>query len=359
MTATSATPAPLRFAIIGAGAISEHAANDLQRIPGVSMPLVADPSPERAATLAAKVGGQVAASTEAAFADDRIDAVYIAVPNKFHAPLAEAALKAGKHVILDKPFALNAGEAERVVAAATASGKVFALGMNQRFAEPARRLKALVDSGRLGEVYHAKAFWQRRWGIPKLGTWFGQKAVAGGGGLLDIGVHMLDLGLHTISDFDHEAVLGATYTRFGNRGLGEGGWGKSDVAKDAVFDVDDFASAFVRLKSGRSLTLDATWAAMQETSDRSGIQLFGSEGGAIMENWQVRLTTRSANGDWNVIENPDVGELPFAHGCRFRNVVNHIRGEEALVTTPQQALAVQRILDGIYASAAHRQTATR
>jgi predicted dehydrogenase len=351
MSVTS-TPVPIRVALIGAGAIAVHSAKALLAIPGVTIPVVCDTSLARATELAATTGGRAVTIPAEVFAANDVDAVTIAVPNAFHASLAIAALEAGKHVFLDKPFALNAAEAERVIAVAARSGKVFCLGMNQRFAEPARRMKALVDSGRLGEVYHLKAFWQRRWGIPKLGTWFGQKALAGGGGLLDIGVHMLDLGLYTINDFAASAVLGATYTKFGNRGLGEGGWGKSDAKQDTVFDVDDFASAFIRLKSGRSLTLDATWAAMQETDARHGIQVFGSEGGAILENNQVRLVTRSAAGEWVTTQSPDVGVLPFAHGCRFRNAINHLRGEEPLATTAEQALAVQRILDGIYASSA-------
>ncbi len=351
MSATS-SPVPIRVALVGAGAIADYAATALLAIPGVTIPVVCDTSPVRAAELAAKTGGRAVTDSAAVFAAVDVDAVSIAVPNALHAPLAIAALEAGKHVFLDKPFALNAAEAEQVIAAAARSGKLFCLGMNQRFSEPARRLKALVDSGRLGEVYHAKAFWQRRWGIPKLGTWFGQKALSGGGGLLDIGVHMLDLGLYTISDFAPAAVLGATYTRFGNRGLGESGWGKSDAAPGAVFDVDDFASAMIRLKSGRSLALDATWAAMQEVPDRCGIQVFGTEGGAILEDGQVRLVTRSAAGEWITTHSPEVGVLPFAHGCRFRNAINHLRGEESLATTADQALAVQRILDAIYRSSA-------
>ncbi len=348
----------LRFGLVGAGQIAEYAAGDIKRHGDATLTAVFDTATARAQDLATKQGiATVHPTAEALFADPNVDAVYIAVPNKFHAPLAEAALKAGKHVLLDKPFALNAGEAERVVLAAKASGKTFALGMNQRFAECNRRMRALVASGALGEVYHAKACWMRRWGTPKQGTWFNNKALAGGGGLLDIGVHALDVCLHILGNFSPESVLGATYTKFGNRGLGEGGWGKSDKDPSITFDVDDFASAFIKLKGGQSVTLDATWAAMQFQNDNAGIQLFGTEAGARTVNWQVELVRRTPAGEWVHTENPAVGELPYSHGCRFANFINAVLGREALITTPEEALAVQRILDGIYASSASGQAA--
>lgn len=165
---------------------------------------------------------------EELLADKEVDAVYVAVPNKFHAPLACQTLAAGKHVILDKPMALSHAQALQVAKAAEQSGKTFFLGMNQRFTEGAQQIRSLVEAGVLGEIYHAKAYWIRREGIPRLGTWFGNKEVAGAGSLFDIGVHFLDLCLHLLGNFNPVSVFGASYTKFGNRGLGEGGWGLSD-----------------------------------------------------------------------------------------------------------------------------------
>src|SRR5262249_49032881 len=152
----------------------------------------------RAKKIADKYGAQAYASAKELFADRSIDAVYIATPNKFHVPLAKEALQAGKHVILEKPFAMNAVEAAEAIATAKAAGKVLTVGMNQRFTADSQKIKHLVEQGVLGEIYHAKASWMRRAGIPKLGTWFGNHEMSGGGCLYDIGVHMLDLCLYTL-----------------------------------------------------------------------------------------------------------------------------------------------------------------
>src|SRR5690606_9585115 len=141
-----------------------------------------DLSGERLAALCqAKAIAKAYASAEELFADPEIDAVYIAVPNKFHAPLAIQALEADKHVVLDKPFAMNLAEAQEVAAVAQRTGKILTLGMNMRFEPLPQRIKSLVARGELGEIYHAKAYWLRRTGIPKLGTWFGNREIAGGG----------------------------------------------------------------------------------------------------------------------------------------------------------------------------------
>ena len=124
------------------------------------------------------------------------------------------------------------------------NGKTFMLGMNQRFGANSQAIRQLVDNVLPGEVCHAKARWIfRRSGIPKMGTWFGGKEEAGGGGLLDIGVHIADRNnLFLVGGSDPVSVSGATYSKFGHRGLGYGGWGKS-VDEGLQFDVDDFASA--------------------------------------------------------------------------------------------------------------------
>jgi predicted dehydrogenase len=184
----------IRFGVIGAGMISLSGVQSINKHPQATVVAATDPHKGRLDELCAAGNiPQAYPTTEALLADKQIDAVYIAVPNKFHVPLSVQALNAGKHVILDKPFAMNYAEAESAACAARAAGKVLTLGMNQRFAASSQQFRTLVKEGALGEVYHAKASWTRRSGIPKLGTWFGNKELAGGGCLYDIGVHMLDL----------------------------------------------------------------------------------------------------------------------------------------------------------------------
>lgn len=336
----------LRFGVIGAGQISQHSCEEINGHPDARVDAASDPNRERLGALVSK--HQIARSydsNDALIDDPDLDAVYIAVPNCFHAPLAIRALEAGKHVLLDKPFAMNLREAEAVAAAAAASGKVFTLGMNQRFRSDSQKLRSLVADGVLGEVYYAKAYWFRRAGIPKIGTWFGNKALAGGGALLDIGVHLLDLALYLTGDFRPVAVSGQTYGKFGHRGLGEGGWGLSD-RNAGSFDVDDAATAMIKLASGITVSLEVTWAIHQRDGQRMNVELFGSEAGAGC--YPLELYRRNADG-YQVLTDVSARQ-DHPHNKRFFNFIGAILGREPLLVSMQQALAVQSILDAIYES---------
>jgi predicted dehydrogenase len=280
--------------------------------------------------------------------DLSIDAVYIALPNALHVPMAVAALEAGKHVILDKPFALDSADANKVAEAIKKSKKLFMLGMNQRFAEGPQRIKALVDQGYFGDIYAVGAFWRRRAGIPRLGTWFGNKARAGGGCMLDIGVHMLDLALYTLGNFDVESVSGSIFTKFGNRGLGEGGWGLSDREKQP-FDVDDFATAFIRLKGGVALNLNISWAAHQKEDDIHNVELHGTQAGASLYPGEVYSYDAAAKANFDMTGLKI--DIKYPHCNRFVHFVKTIKGEEAPCVTIDQALAIQKTLDAVYQSA--------
>lgn len=336
----------VRFGIVGAGQIAGYAVDAIQRHKDASVVAAQDLNPERLKALAEKHHIAVTYSTaKELFADKNVDAVYIATPNKFHVPLAIEALEAGKHVILEKPFAMNAGEAAQAIATAKKAGRVLALGMNQRFDQNSQKIKSLVEQGVFGEIYHAKAYWSRRAGIPKLGTWFGNMELAGGGSLYDIGVHMLDLCLYTINNFEPVSVVGATYTKFGNRGLGEGGWGMSERS-DIKFDVDDFASAFIRFANGATVTLDTTWACHRAESNKDNVEIFGTEAGATLRPARIFRAGTSPLASYEVIDDVKA-PMAFPHQDRFHNFINALRGEEKLCAPAEQALVVQKILDGI------------
>ncbi len=338
----------VRFRFIGAGQIAYYAADSLLKNAHAKLVAFQDLNAERVATIAKKYGATPYATAKELLLDPNVDAVYIATPNKFHVPLAKQALEAGKHVILEKPFAMDAVEAEETIQLARKVGKVFTVGMNQRFTADSQKIKYLVDKGTLGEIYHAKAYWIRRTGIPKLGTWFGSMELAGGGSLYDIGVHMLDLCLYTMNNFAPVSVVGATYTKFGNRGLGEGGWGMSDRS-NVTFDVDDFASAFIRFANGATVAIDTTWACHTHTGNRDNVEFFGTEAGASIRPARLYRAGNTPESKYEVIDEV-AAPLAMEHQDRFHNFVNHLRGEENLVTTPEQALVVQKILDGIAVS---------
>lgn len=342
----------LKFGIIGAGAIAQSGVEGAVKSGVAEVVAAADTDPGRLAAFAGKNGiGRTYPRAEDLVRDKGIDAVYIAVPNAFHAPYAIAALETGKHVILDKPFATSHAEAVKVVEAARKSGKVFTVGMNQRFVEGAQKVRALAERGYFGEIYRLRAFWRRRWGAPKLGTWFGNRKLAGGGCFLDIGVHMLDLALYTAGDFDAESVTGAVYTKFGNRGLGQGGWGLS-TPEGLPFDVDDCALAFIRMKSGATVQVEISWAAHQKEADSHDVELFGTEAGARVYPGEIYRFDRDLGAN---VEAGGLGiPLTYPHGNRFVNFFKTILGEEQLCVTHEQALKVQRIIDAVYESSATR-----
>jgi predicted dehydrogenase len=338
----------LRFGVLGAGQISRIACQEINRHAAARVVAASDPQPKRLAELSAELGGvRTYDANEALLADPALDAIFIAAPNVFHAPLALAALAAGKHVIVEKPFATSAAEAEAVVAAAKRSGKLLSVGMNQRFRPESQRVAALVRAGKLGHVYHAKAFWFRRAGIPKLGTWFGKKSLAGGGALYDIGVHLLDLALFVMGRFDPLSVSGQVYTTFGHRGIGEGSWSLSERSHPE-FDVDDGATALLRFADGATLTLDVSWAIHQKEPDRMNVVLHGSDAGAgCYPGEHYRFGSEKG-----VYEVTTLGETPleYPHANRFHNFIGAVLGSETLCVSVEQATSVQRVLDAIYES---------
>jgi len=339
----------IRFGFVGAGAIAAISAQAINSHSNGRVVAVQDVHAGRREELCRKFSiSRNYEKIEDLLADKNVDAVYIAVPNKFHVPFALQAIEAGKHVILEKPFAVNADEANAAITAARKKGVVLTLGMNERFLETSQRFRALVANGVLGEIYHAKAYWLRRAGIPKLGTWFCSKELAGGGCLYDIGVHVLDLCLYVMDNFEPVSVFGATYSKFGPRGLGEGGWGHSE--KSAIpFDVEDFAVGQIRLANGATISLDATWARHAEDSNQFDVELFGTEAGAKV--YADKLFRYDPTlGAHYTIEKPRA-QVRFPHLNRFHNFINHLLGREELCVTMDQALVVQRTLDALALSA--------
>ncbi len=339
--------AEIRLGMIGAGAIAGYTAAEVAKAEGVVLTALADPSAARANELAAAHNvTEVYASAAELLEHGNVDAVYIAVPNALHAPLALQSLEAGKHVLLDKPFALSAAQASTVVQAADHAKRVLMLGMNTRFHANVQRARALFEQGTFGPIYHVKAQWRRRSGIPRIGSWFTHKASAGGGALLDIGVHMLDASLYILNNFEPLSVSAVVENRFGGRGLGDGQWGRSERS-DRHFDVEDFATALIRLKGGVSISLDAAWAMHQAEPETREIDLFGENAGASVF---AETLHQTPSEQFQPSESAFTGPLTYPHCSRVQNFVHCIAGREQPMVTTQEALVVQRILDGIYQS---------
>lgn len=352
-------PSPVRFGIIGAGAIAPSLVRSLAGHPRAKVVGVYDVHAGRQTAMCDEFAiPKRPRSLDELLGDREIDAIYVAVPNKFHVPYTLRALAAGKHVIAEKPFAMDLAEAQQVADAVRRSRKLWMLGMNRRFPASVQKAQALVAKGAIGEPYHAKARWQRMWGAPRLQTWFGHKAISGGGCLLDIGVHMLDQTMYIAGNFEPTTCSGSVYGKFGHRGLGEGSWGKSDRDPRMTFDVEDFANAHIRLARGLSIDLDVSWVAHMPRPTVMESIVYGTEGTIWVGQDEavaggkesIRLCTRKRK-EFVVDEAPKAA-VRYKHCDRFNNFVNAILGREEPCVTIDQALAVQSVLSGIYRSSA-------
>lgn len=338
----------VNFAVIGGGAIGIAHIRDLKAHPSVRVLALAETSKERGPAVAAEYGVPAwVPDYKELLARSDIDAVTIALPNYLHASVALEALQAGKHVLLEKPMATNADDALRLMQEAEKRGLKLMVGQNARFAPAVQTARRLVQEGVLGEIYHAKTAWTRRSGIPRIGSWFTQKKFAGGGSVYDIGVHGLDRCLHLMGEFDVVSVYGQTYSKLGPLGQGASTWGHGDIDPNAIFDVDDLAVALLRLRSGRTVLLESSWAAHQEEADFNGTQLFGTKAGLIFP--PLRLFRPGSHG----YSREEVEPTPsFVSPNRMFHFADVVLGRAEPYVPVTESVAVQRVLDAIYTSAA-------
>jgi len=336
----------LRCAVIGAGAIGLHHMEGFKKHPQAELVAVAEVNPQRRQEAVEKF--KIPAAVEDyrdLLKDPGIDAVSIGLPNYLHAEVTIAAIKAGKHVMLDKPMATSAAEGQKIIDAWKEKKVVFMVGQNFRFNRDTQMVKEYIKNGELGDIYHARAYWLRRSGIPRIGSWFTQKKFAGGGCCYDIGVHFLDATLHLMGTFDAESVSGIVQAKFGPRGLGDGSWGKGEIDPSKPFDVEDMAVAMIKLKGGKSVLLEVSWALQADGGKDNGIDLFGTEGGA---NLYPAKIFKVKGQNYETIS-PDFKTLPVPEDRMVHFVDCVLSGVELLVK-PEESLKVQKILDGIYES---------
>jgi predicted dehydrogenase len=248
---------------------------------------------------------------------------------------------------VEKPMALNAKEAAKIVEVARKMKRVLMVAQNFRFNRHTQVAKTMVERGDLGEVYQARCFWLRRSGIPRIGSWFTQKHYAGGGCTFDLGVHMLDTCLHLIGEFEVRSVSAQTFARFGPRGLGETDWGKSEIDTKKPFDVEDSSVTLLKLKSGRTVLLEVSWAGHHAPDAREyGVDLFGAAAGLSL--YPARLFRPGPNG----YETINLSLPLVAHSeDRIHHFVSCVLDGKKPLVLPDESVKVQQVLDAIYASA--------
>lgn len=284
-------------------------------------------------------------SAEQMLAEANLDVVSIATPNKFHKAYTLAAFAAGCHVLCEKPMAMNAAEGREMLAAAEKAGKRLMINFSYRFSEPSFALKAQVESGILGDIYFARTIWHRRRGIPRFGGWFGQKALSGGGPLIDLGVHRLDLALWLMGYPQPTWVMASAYNPIATRLATEAG---------VAYDVEDMAVALIKFANGATVEVEASWATNIHEAELMETRLLGTKAGLVQRNvnegyqFEAELYVENAGYQFDMKVHPPLKPVP--------NPMNHfiesIITDTPHIATGEEGLLVMQLLDAIYESAA-------
>jgi len=274
---------------------------------------------------------------------EEIDAVSICTPNSSHAEIAIAAANAKKHILCEKPMAMNVKEAEEMCKAAKDNNIIFMMGFVNRFRAESKLIKTLADAGKFGEIYYAKTGWMRRRGTP-LG-WFTDLSKSGGGPVIDIGVHVIDLTWYFMGKPKPISVSAATYSKIGNyQTKGVGRWVALD-ADNIVFETEDSASGFIRFENGASMTFDVSWAINgKDTGVYSYI--FGTKAGASLNPLMIYGEEENYLMDSAPVIKP---EDSFAN--QIEHFIECIREGKEPLAPAEDGLEVQKMLNGIYESA--------
>ena len=347
----------LRIGIIGCGGIAngKHMPS-IKAVDRADMVAFCDLIPERAEKAAKEYGtpdAKVYTDYQELLKDPTIDVVHVLTPNRSHAQLTIDALHAGKHVMCEKPMAKSAADARRMVEAAKETGKKLTIGYQHRHKPESRFLKSVIERGDLGDIYYAKALAIRRRGTPNWGVFLNEYE-QGGGPLIDIGTHSLDLTLYLMNNYKPRMVVGTKYKKLEHPECGNpwGGW------PEGANTLEDAAFGFIVMEDGATITLDATWALNTiEPIQEGSVQLCGSKAGAQIKNG---LSINKAEFDRLVEIKPDMaaGGVAFYDGVKEtpgiteqRRWLDAIENDTDPVVLPEQACVVSEILEAIYTSA--------
>lgn len=282
-----------------------------------------------------------------------LDAVYVLTPNREHSSITIDALHAGKHVMCEKPMAKTAKEAKAMLKAAKETGKILTIGYQNRYRSDSAYLKAACDHGDLGEIYVAKAHAIRRRAVPTWGVFLDEEA-QGGGPLIDIGTHALDLTLWMMNNYAPESVMGSVYKKLGDQTETANAWGDWDPAQ---YTVEDSAFGFIKMKNGATIMLESSWALNSLEVDEAKTTLCGTKAGADMKDG---LRINSVKYNRQITEKPelDPAGVAFYDGAgddpgmlEQQTFYDAVMNGNDIVVKPEQAYVVTEILEAIYQSA--------
>jgi predicted dehydrogenase len=346
----------LKLAIIGCGGIAtgKHLPS-LKKIEQVELVAFCDVYIEQAQKAAEQFGApdaKIYSDYTVLLKDESIDVVHVCTANDTHADITIAALEAGKHVMCEKPMAKTAADARRMVAAARQSGKKLTIGYNNRFRSDSLLLKRMCEQGELGDIYFAKAHAVRRRGVPTWGVFLDEDK-QGGGPLIDIGTHALDLTLWLMNNYEPKAVLGTAFHQLSKRRDAANSWGPWDPDK---FKVEDSAFGMITMKNGAVIMIESSWALNILDTKEARSTLCGTEAGADMTDG-LRINGETYGKLYEKHIKLDPKGVDFYEGKRetmqdveMRMWIDAILNDTEPVVTPEQALVVSEILEAIYES---------
>ena len=348
----------LKYGIIGCGGIAngKHLPS-IHKLDDIDIVAFCDILPDRAE----KANTEYSGGKGKVFKDYRellkedLDAVCVLTPNNAHSEISVAALRAGKNVMCEKPMAKNYAEARAMLAARDESKKLLTIGYQNRFRSDSLFLKAECDKGTLGEIYYAKATAIRRRAVPTWGVFLDLEK-QGGGSLIDIGTHALDLTLFMMNNYEPAYAVGSVYHKL-NKDKDQGNsWGNWDTK---AFTAEDSAFGFVVMKNGATVVVESSWALNYVAEREAVTTLCGTKGGADMPKMGELVLNGIKNGrPYNYTPLITPGSVSFYDGDPVKDTVKEamnfrdaVRGKAKLYVQPEQALVVTHILEGIYKSA--------
>lgn len=340
----------LKIGVIGTGGIA-HACH----LPGyASVPdlceivAVCDIKPDVAKKTAEKYGvAKVCTDFNDIVNDPEIDAVTVSTPNIVHHDPTIACLKAGKHVLCEKPLAMNAQEAREMCAAARDAKKILMVGLQSRFGGAGQFMKQYIDAGHMGDIYYARAQALRRRGVPGWGV-FIDKAQQGGGPLVDIGVHILDFTLYLMGYPKPVSVFGKTWDMLGKNPNLYNSWGDYDHSK---FTVEDFAVGMIKFDNGAVINLESSFMGNME-GDPMQTQLYGTKAGAIVRvlgDDPVKIFTEQ-NKQLFTMTPENLPVVESSHILEVQSFVRAIHAGDPSPVPGECGLILNSIFDAIYKS---------
>jgi len=336
--------AKVRVGVIGCGSIGVYHIASYQKVPTAELAAICDIDEKALSDAKEKFGvSQTYRDYRKLLAKKDIDAVSVCLPNRLHSIVSVAAFEAGKHVLCEKPMAINAKEAQRMVDASKKANKKLQIGLTFRFQNRSRVIKEHIEAGELGEVYYAKCGCLRRSGIPGMGSWFTTKSEGGAGPLYDIGVHALDLTMWLMNNFRAKTVLASTYAKFGPYGRGKGDWGKP--VPGGPFNVEDLAAVLIKMRNKATIFLEVSWAS-HIGEDKFYSHLLGDKGGVEFDTMMLYKEEKGNFVNKKLLYRENDGYL-----TEIEHFIDCIIKDKKPITKPEQMLGVQKALDAAQKSA--------